>query len=440
MSEDKITLDNENNEDKNNADKNNVNKNSADINNDGKKSTDGNSTDGNSTDTNTADINYSEEITQKEESVDNADVNPSGDIEDVKPADSEPIEPKKKKKLEILKLIRIFCLISFIIFTFLFINEAFIQPYRIKKTIAMTRDLYNKPTSAPTAVVSPTQPPVSEITPSPAAVTATPTPDPNKDALGRLLEFKDLLAQNEDTIGWLSIPDTNVDYVVMQSGVDDPDYYLHKDFNKKYSKAGTLYLDYKASVKNNSQNFVIYGHNMVSTTEKMFHYVLNYKKLKYYKEHPLINFDTIYNKGVWKVFAVFITTPDIKKDYFFEYRRSSFKDSSDFLNFVYQIRIRSMLNIDSVDINENDQLLMLSTCSYEVNQNYRTVVVARKVRDGEDPDVDVDSATTNENPLYADDYYKRFGGKAPDLADTFEEALKNGDINWYAPAEKSAEE
>jgi len=351
---------------------------------------------------------------------------------------NESEKPKKKSKLNIYSVIRIFCLIGFIIFTALFINEVIIQPYRIKKSIELTRELYNKPTEAPVVTASPTQPPTDEAAPT-STVQATPTPDPNRDAQGRLLQFKDLLATNGDVKGWLTIPDTNIDYVVMQSSKDNPDYYLDKDINGDYSKAGTLFLDPQSSIEDNTQNLVIHGHNMVSTAEKMFHFLLKYKKADYYSKRPVISFDSIYNTGKWKIFAVFITNGSNAKEPLFDYRKSTFKDSSDFLNFVYQLRIRSLLNIDTVDVNENDQLLTLSTCSYELD-NYRFVVVARKVRDGEDTSVDVSSVVTNPDPLYPKSYYKRYGGEAPDVAATFEEALKNGQINWYtAPADKAAE-
>jgi len=340
---------------------------------------------------------------------------------------TQPSPNKKKSKVSIYTIIRIFCLIGFLVFTGLFINDVVIQPYRIKKSIEFTRDLYTKPTDAPIAIVAPTEPPITEV------VQATPTPDPNKDDQGRLLTFKKLLDTNNDVKGWIDIPDTNINYLVVQSSKkDDPDYYLDKDINLDYSKAGTLYLDPRSSLETDTQNLVIHGHNMVSTQEKMFHFLLKYKTVSYYSEHPLISFDTIYDTGKWKVFAAFITNGSSKKEPLFEYRQSTFKDSSEFLNFVYQLRNRSFIDVSSVDVNENDQLLTLSTCSYEID-NYRFVVVARKVRPGEDLTVDVTKVTKNDHPLFPDSYFSHYGGEAPVLAATFEEALANGDIDWYIP-------
>lgn len=303
------------------------------------------------------------------------------------------------------------------------------------------------PTTTPTETPSPTPTPFPTPSPTPAPTKApTPTPKPKKkmpkilpnsknkrDDDGRLLQFKDLLAENDDVKGWIKEKGGTMDYVVLQSPKSDPEYYLDKDFFGDYYKAGSLFLDHRSSVEKPTQNFVVHGHNMISTPEKMFHYIKFYKDVSYYKKHPIISFDTIYEEADYKVFAIIKTTPKVKKDYFFEYRQSTFSDALDFLNFVYQIRIRSLIIVDDVDINENDTLLTLSTCSYEVDNDYRTVVFARKVREGEDSKVDMKTVKVNKKPLYCDDYYKQNGGKAPKLPATFEKALKNGDIKWYKP-------
>jgi sortase B len=80
-------------------------------------------------------------------------------------------------------------------------------------------------------------------------------------------------------------------------------------------------------------------------------------------------------------------------------------------------------------VNEDDQILTLSTCSYEFT-GFRTVVVARKVRPGEDESVDVQLATVNPSPLYPDVYYQANGGTRPDSL-TFKTAYAKGLINWY---------
>ena len=312
------------------------------------------------------------------------------------------------------------------------------------------------PTAAPTP--SPSPAPVPTVTPSPTPAPTiaptkapTPTPKPKKkmpkllsnpknkrDDDGRLLQFQDLLKENSHVKGWIK-EGTTMDYVVLQSSKNDPEYYLDKDFFGDYYKAGSLFLDYRSSVEKPTQNFVIHGHNMISTPEKMFHYIKFYSDISFYKKHSIISFDTIYEKADYKVFAIIKTTPKVDKDYFFEYRKSTFKDASEFLNFVYQIRIRSLITVDDIDMNENDTLLTLSTCSYEVDNDYRTVVFARKIREGESSDINMKSVKVNETPLYCDDYYKQNGGKAPKLPATFEKALKAGTIKWYIPPKDTSD-
>lgn len=310
-------------------------------------------------------------------------------------------------------------------------------------TVASTPTEALTPSPAKGSTEAPTLPPTPTPIPEPTkAPTPTPklqkkmpkllsNPDDKKDEDGRLLQFKDLLKENNHVKGWIKEKGGTMDYVVLQPSKSDPEYYLFKDFFGDYYKAGSLFLDHRSSVETPTKNFVIHGHNMISTPEKMFHYIKYYKDVSYYKKHPIISFDTIYEEADYKVFAIIKTTPKANKDYFFEYRQSAFEDASDFLNFVYQIRIRSLLTVDDVDINENDTLLTLSTCSYEVDNDYRTVVFARKIREGEDSKVNTKTVKVNKNPLYCDDYYKQNGGKAPKLPATFEDALKKEKINWY---------
>ncbi|MDP4120760.1 MAG: hypothetical protein Q8876_06885, partial [Bacillota bacterium] len=113
---------------------------------------------------------------------------------------------------------------------------------------------------------------------------------------------------------------------------------------------------------------------------------------------------------------------------YFNYMQGHFSSDAEFMNFIYNIRVRSQFNIP-IDVNEHDQLLTLSTCSYEFPET-RTVVVARRIRAGESSTVDVSKATLNSNPLYPTEKYKEDGGTPPKVTD-FQTALAAGQINWY---------
>ena len=106
-----------------------------------------------------------------------------------------------------------------------------------------------------------------------------------------------------------------------------------------------------------------------------------------------------------------------------------FQNEKDFMNYVYNVRIRSMVNCP-VDVNEDDSLITLSTCSYEYT-DFRTVIVARKVRNGESAKVDVSQASSNNNAVWPQIYYDRNGGTRPKVTD-FCTAYDAGQIDWYS--------
>lgn len=372
----------------------------------------------------------------------------TSNTEDTKISEEENCVFKKNNNKDlVIRGLRIIFIIGFFIFAALFINEVFIQPYKMNKSIEKAKDLYNY-TNTNVSVNETYDDAPDEVADnyndtndnySDALLSPTPIPDPNRDELGRLKKFSKLLEVNDDVKGWLRIDnlngenDTKIDYVIVQSEKNDPEYYLTRDWaTHDYLKAGSLFLDSTSSVETNTSNLIIHGHNMTSSDD-MFHYLLDYHELKFLKDHPIISFDTIYDESLWKVFSVYITPGGNERDDFFPFVKSKFSNDRDYMEYLYQIRVRSLFNIDDVDINENDQILTLSTCSYELS-NYRTIVVARKVREGEDVSVDTDSIKKNKNVLYPPSFYKHYGGKAPEIH-TFDAALEAGQITWYKPIE-----
>ncbi len=247
-----------------------------------------------------------------------------------------------------------------------------------------------------------------------------------KDKNGVLLKFSKLVSYNVDIKGWLKIPDTKIDYPVLKSFYGS-DFYLYRDIEGNSDKNGCLYLDYNSEIKPASKNIVIHGHNM-ETTGMMFSQLPKYRDINFYKEHPLITFDTIYKEAQWKVIALLRVSGQIASNGGFNYMQGTFESDEEFLDFLYQIESRSLYHCP-VDVNENDRLLMLSTCTYEVN-NYRTVVVARKVRKGESKEVNTSLAEMRENVLYPDNWYEKYGGEAPPNTN-FKNAMAFGEVDWY---------
>lgn len=240
-------------------------------------------------------------------------------------------------------------------------------------------------------------------------------------------KWRELYSKYPNLVGWIRISFSKwIDLPVFQPPASDPNYYLYRDFKGEDNRYGSLFLDTRSSKGVNSKNIIIHGHHM--NDGSMFADITKYQYMDYYSKSPTITFNTIYNDAEWKVISIFKTNTLSEHGEFFNYLRGEFSNSSDFLNFVYQVRKRSVINMP-VDVNENDQLLTLSTCSYEFT-DFRTVVVARRVRKDEKKTVDTSRAYYESNPVYPEVWYKYNSGTRPVLT-SFEEEYAKGNINWY---------
>lgn len=203
--------------------------------------------------------------------------------------------------------------------------------------------------------------------------------------------FSPLYDVNSDIKGWIMIPNTLINYPVVETS--DNSYYLSKGFNKDDDRHGTLFLDYRDNISPMSQNLIIYGHEMQDG--QMFHAIRNYEKVYFYNSSPIITFNTLYSNEKWKVFAAFIVNTVPSQGYVFNYLITDFSSSNDFISFINEVKARSLIKT-SVDVNPSDTLLTLSTCTYELPEA-RFVVMARRVRKGES--LDVDKAVINKKHL-----------------------------------------
>ena len=275
---------------------------------------------------------------------------------------------------------------------------------------------------------------ISEIQRIAHGNTEEPPEEPATTADGKVLPAEDWAALqkvNKEIVGWITLNGTKINYPVLYHKEDDVNsqYYLSHSYKKEWSDYGSIFVDYRSTQGTKSKNVILHGHNMLDGS--MFHELVNFSNglspnLDYYKKHPVITFNTPDGDAKWKIISVFKTNTLFSQGEFFNYMQGKFNSDAEFMNFVYNVRIRSLYNTP-VTINENDQILTLSTCSYEY-KNFRTVVVARKVRPGEDETVDVKKATANSSPYYPEIYYGL--GNRPEAL-TFKTAYAQGEISWY---------
>lgn len=221
-----------------------------------------------------------------------------------------------------------------------------------------------------------------------------------------LPSFKKLLEINPDTVGYLKIDGTIIDYPVVKG--EDNDFYLTHDFYKNESRSGTVMMDYRNKVTKDghSANMILYGHNMQVGT--FFATLGEYWRTMYdqypegtksfYKEHPVIRFDTLYERAEWKIFGFGIYNVAESRGEVFGYNlKYDFTSEDDFNNYIINIMDRSDIFTD-VDLKYGDDILTLSTCYWPYENSGNTVrlaIFARKIRDGESSNVNVDNVQVN---------------------------------------------
>lgn len=205
-------------------------------------------------------------------------------------------------------------------------------------------------------------------------------------------KFANLYSINEDIAGWVKIEDTQVNYPVVYIE-NDNQYYERRDFYRKSNRHGVPWLESKATLEPQSDNYIIYGHNMADG--QMFGELMKYKPsvegLSFLQAHPIISMDDVYRDNTYKIISVFITNskPQYGDVFYYNYF-TDLSNHDDFTTFVNEVLSRSYY-ISNVDVQPGDKFITLSTCSYEYgpvsdDAHVRTVIVGRRVRPGEKDD------------------------------------------------------
>ena len=218
---------------------------------------------------------------------------------------------------------------------------------------------------------------------------------------GILCDYALYYANNPQTVGYIKIDGTKIDTPVVQA--DNNKYYLNHDFYGKSTSYGAVYASYKNRFDPFDRNTLLYGHNMNDGSR--FAALLNYKNIDYFKKHPVIHFDSLFEKKDWKIYAVVITNGSTESDngYFFDFTFNHCSDAC-YEEYIKEIDKRKLYET-GVDLLPTDTIVTLCTCTYEYD-DARLLVIARMVRDGESPTVDTSLARYKSSPVkYPDSYY-----------------------------------
>ena len=177
---------------------------------------------------------------------------------------------------------------------------------------------------------------------------------------------------NSDIVGYIYIPGTSVNYVVVQ-GTDNR-FYLNHDIFGNRNTAGAVFLDYLNYPDFTDPNTIIYGHNMNNGTKfySLRYYVMGAECGSFFDQHPYIIIITEHDVLVYEIFSVFTTNIS------FSYTKVSF-GYGEFEELVNELNYRSMYNT-YITATAEDNLLLLSTCVNTLGRDMRIVVAGRLAR------------------------------------------------------------
>lgn len=246
------------------------------------------------------------------------------------------------------------------------------------------------------------------------------------------INWKSVKKVSNNIVAWINIKNTPINYPILYKKNDKPTdpYYLYRNYKNEYDMYGSIYINVASKQGLNSKNVILMGHNMDDGS--MFHSLTNYGSMKgnlnFYKSSPTISIKHNGKKDIYKIISIMKIDSNSKS---FNSLVGEFYSSAEFMNYIYQVKARSLINTD-VNVNENDSLVTLSTCSYEY-KDFRTVVVARKVRKGESVSVNTQNASLNKEILYPNICYKSDKSlKKPKMTTFMNEYKKNKDnVKWY---------
>ena len=196
------------------------------------------------------------------------------------------------------------------------------------------------------------------------------TIDENTDGTDKYnVDFDSLKQTNSETVAWLKVNGTDIEYPVVKT--KDNDYYMTHSFDKSYNTAGWVFMDYKNTFDGTDNNLVIYGHNRRDGT--IFGTLKNILTEDWQNntDNFIIPFITENEKSEYQVFSVY----RIEKEEY--YITTNFETTNEFQKFIDTIKTRSVKNF-GVNVTTNDNILTLSTCAD--NNKYRVVLHSKKLQ------------------------------------------------------------
>ena len=263
------------------------------------------------------------------------------------------------------------------LFSAIYLADYFISSYLEGKEYDNLAGMMDENTVAPRPTVDETPDTQPEETPTETTAPTIPLVDVTDPETGEtvqmLPQFRELYTMNNDIVGWIKIPGTDINYPVMQTP-DEPNFYLDHNFEKESSKHGAIYARETCDINRPSANITLYGHRMKDRS--MFAQLDKYMEESFYKENSYIYFDTLTELHTYKIMSVLLTSATYGKGFPYQ-RHLDYESEENYLSFIETCQDLALYDT-GVTAEPGDKFITLSTCEYS-QENGRLVVVAKRI-------------------------------------------------------------
>lgn len=182
------------------------------------------------------------------------------------------------------------------------------------------------------------------------------------------VDIPKLKEKNKDTVGWINVNNTNVNYPYVQT--KDNEFYLNHSYDYSYNDAGWVFLDYRNNSNLDNKNTILYAHSRLD--DSMFGSLSETLKSKWYqnKDNHIIRISTDTENSLWQIFSIY----KIEEESY--YITTNFPTDESYQQFLDTIKGRSIYNFNTT-LTTTDKILTLSTC---YSDNIRTVIHAKLIK------------------------------------------------------------
>ena len=178
------------------------------------------------------------------------------------------------------------------------------------------------------------------------------------------VDFDTLTKQNPDIYSWIYIPNTNINYPVCQSAVDD-NFYLDHDIYMNYSYPGAIYSQICNKKDYSDRVTVLYGHNMADGS--MFADLHKFENSEFFSKNKNI---FVYTKGHKLTYVIVSAFVYDDRHIMNSFDFSDDKVFSDYLEMIENPRSVSKNVREGLELTVDDKMIVLSTCLNSGNGRY----------------------------------------------------------------------